>query len=321
MITISPGASLLLSTGYTTAYLSAIYLLPQTRVDLAPPAPPPAPRPPTPDDGTAPTDPIASTPRDRNHPEIIRARLLAVSVSTALSCASLALLPTSPASPSIPTLLGLTLPSAPKQLLNLVALPLGLTATLFAGSLYIIGLRGGLPGQKWWSWRGAVRDFGGWQGVRNYIVGPLTEELVFRSCIIAVSKLAGMSKSQMIFLTPLYFGIAHVHHAWETYVAGGRTSQSLKKGVLQSTFQFAYTTLFGWYASFIFMRTGSILPAFFVHSFCNAMGLPPLGWALYAFPQKKLSLWGSYVAGIAGFIYGFWRWTEPAFFGGSLYWP
>jgi prenyl protein peptidase len=50
------------------------------------------------------------------------------------------------------------------------------------------------------------------------------------------------------------------------------------------------------------------------------MGLPPLHWALLEFPERKVSLWGTYLAGIATFIYGFWRWTEPALYGGSLWW-
>lgn len=85
--------------------------------------------------------------------------------------------------------------------------------------------------------------------------GPLTEELVFRSCIVAVSLLAGFSKKEIVFLTPLYFGFgaswfrsrwqggaealiahtAHVHHAWGVYVAGGKTKLSLQRGILSSS--------------------------------------------------------------------------------------
>jgi hypothetical protein len=41
-------------------------------------------------------------------------------------------------------------------------------------------------------------------------------------------------------------------------------------------FQLVYTTLFGWYASYLFLRTGSILPPILSHIFCNIMGLPPI---------------------------------------------
>ena len=39
-------------------------------------------------------------------------------------------------------------------------------------------------------------------------------------------------------------------------------------------FQFCYTTIFGWYVSFAFLRLGSIWPPILCHSFCNIMGFP-----------------------------------------------
>ncbi|BGP16181.1 hypothetical protein JCM10213_001397 [Rhodosporidiobolus nylandii] len=334
---LSSTSTLLASTAFTTAYLGSIYLLPSTRVALSPPRPP-----------QPPADDIASSvpandagrpqdqPRDRNHPAVIKARLLAVSLASTASCAFVPLLVTPAASRSVEgyrgtlpvalKLLGFTLPASAADAARLVLLPLGLTASLFAGTWYIMWRAGELPWQNSWTrtpggwWRVLKSKFEGWRGWRNYVVAPLTEELSFRSCIIAASALGGYSKKQLIFLTPLWFGLAHVHHAWETYLAGGRTKQALVRGVLQSTFQFAYTTLFGWYASFLFLRTGSVLPPFLAHSLCNMLGLPPLGWALQVWPDKKLSLYGSYFAGIGAFSYGLFRCTEPALFGGNGYW-
>ena len=37
---------------------------------------------------------------------------------------------------------------------------------------------------------------------------------------------------------------AHVHHAWETYLAGGRTRKALVQGVLQSSASRLSLTLF-----------------------------------------------------------------------------
>ncbi|GAA5962100.1 hypothetical protein JCM8115_002915 [Rhodotorula mucilaginosa] len=314
---LSPTSVLLCSTGFTSAYLGSIYLLPSTRIAL-----PPVPPPPSSALSAEDADPIAGTeanpPRDRNHPAVIRARLVAVSVASLASCASLPLLLTHndpftyptwrTAAPTALRLLGL----GTRPAVKLILYPLGLTASLFAGSLYISWLAGELPGQRgartWADWRA---KFDGWRGIRTYILGPLTEEITFRSCIMTVSALAGWSPVKLVFLTPLWFGIAHVHHAWETYVAGGRTRQALLRGTLQSTFQFAYTTIFGWYAAFLFLRTGSILPPFLAHVFCNIMGIPPLGWALQVWPDKKKSLYAAYLAGISTFIYGFWRWTAP----------
>ena len=46
--------------------------------------------------------------------------------------------------------------------------------------------------------------------------------------------------------------------------------------VFRSLFQFTYTTLFGWYAAFLYLRTGSLPGVILAHSFCNWMGLPRL---------------------------------------------
>ncbi|GAA6015398.1 hypothetical protein JCM10207_008973 [Rhodosporidiobolus poonsookiae] len=339
---LSPTSTLLISTSFTTAYLGSIYLVPSARVHLSPSsaAPPPAsPSPPDADLASAVPAP-GQPPRDRNHPTVIKARLAAVSLASSASLAFVPFLLSTPQllnvphayptyAAAVPTslkLLGLALPRSWKDAATLALVPLGLTASLFAGSFYVQTLAGELPFQQGWkrgykSWWGALKaKFDGWRGVRNYGLAPLTEEITFRSCIIAISFLGGIDKSKLVFLSPLWFGLAHVHHAWDTYRTGGRTKAALQQGIFQSAFQFVYTTVFGWYAAFLFLRTGSLLPPFLAHALCNALGLPPVGWALQVYPEKKLSILASYAAGIAAFSYGLWRWTEPALYGGSMYW-
>lgn len=46
--------------------------------------------------------------------------------------------------------------------------------------------------------------------------------------------------------------------------------------LVRSLLQFAYTTLFGWYATFVFLRTGSVAAVVLAHAFCNWCGLPRL---------------------------------------------
>ena len=75
-----------------------------------------------------------------------------------------------------------------------------------------------------------------------------------------------------ILLTPLYFGIAHIHHFYEFTLTNQRTP--LGPALAITLFQFSYTVIFGWYASFVFLRTGSLLAVVLCHSFCNWMGLP-----------------------------------------------
>lgn len=156
---LSTTSSILLSTAFTTTYLASIYILPHTRIDST---------------SNPSITPSSIPPRDRNHPSIIRARLLAVTLSSLASASCLLHLPLSPLSPSLPpptamSLLGL--PPTPLALLpRLVFLPLGLTATLFAGNFWVVGLRGELPFQRGWSWARIRREMGGWEGVRNYVL-------------------------------------------------------------------------------------------------------------------------------------------------------
>lgn len=78
----------------------------------------------------------------------------------------------------------------------------------------------------------------------------------------------------LVFLTPLYFGIAHFHHFYEFRLTHPR--MPMLPSILRSVFQLTYTTVFGWFAAFLFLRTGSVYPPILVHAFCNWMGLPRL---------------------------------------------
>jgi len=84
--------------------------------------------------------------------------------------------------------------------------------------------------------------------------------------------LAGTSVTRTIFLSPLIFGLAHVHHFYEFRLTQPHVPAIA--GLLRSVLQFSYTSLFGAYATFLFLRTGSLLAIFVVHAFCNIMGLP-----------------------------------------------
>jgi prenyl protein peptidase len=84
--------------------------------------------------------------------------------------------------------------------------------------------------------------------------------------------LSRASKSTIIFGTPIIFGLAHIHHFYEFRITHPNTP--IGAAVIRSLFQLGYTTLFGSYATFLYLRTGSLLAAIFVHSFCNWMGLP-----------------------------------------------
>lgn len=82
-----------------------------------------------------------------------------------------------------------------------------------------------------------------------------------------------------IFLSPLVFGLAHLHHAFEFRVTHPHVAPTTV--VVRSVVQLGYTTLFGAYATFLFLRSGSVLAVFVVHAFCNCMGLPRVWGRVY----------------------------------------
>jgi len=55
----------------------------------------------------------------------------------------------------------------------------------------------------------------------------------------------------------------------------------------QVAFQFGFTTVFGWYATFVFLRTGHLAAAVVAHAFCNFMGFPDFS-ALSCHPVRGL---------------------------------
>lgn len=112
--------------------------------------------------------------------------------------------------------------------------------------------------------------------------GPLTEELLFRSLLLPLALLSLPSSRspsltpspnlKVLLTTPLYFGIAHIHHLYEFTLTHPHTP--LLPALAVTLFQFTYTTLFGWFAAFVFLRTGSLWSVVGCHAFCNWMGLP-----------------------------------------------
>lgn len=152
---------------------------------------------------------------------------------------------------------------------------LTLTALLFAGPLF----ERGIIDSGWREWikgRDLHETISSWIGWRNYVAGPVTEEVLFRSLLLSLHLLIrpSTSPSTLIFATPLYFGIAHIHHFYEYTLTHPFTP--LLPALLRSVVQFGYTTVFGWYAAFLFLRTGSLWCSVGAHSFCNWMGLPRL---------------------------------------------
>uniref|UniRef100_UPI00398F5D03 CAAX prenyl protease 2 isoform X4 n=1 Tax=Pristiophorus japonicus TaxID=55135 RepID=UPI00398F5D03 len=192
-------------------------------------------------------------------------------------------------------------------------LPLLLTMVLFFGPLiqlvmdypwdFIDGVKMFLDPRFW------VQCLADMRWMRNQVVAPLTEELVFRACMLPMLvPCTGLSRA--IVTCPLFFGVAHFHHVIELL----KFRQGTVAGIfLSAVFQFSYTAVFGAYTAFIFIRTGHLIGPVLCHSFCNYMGFPAIGAAL-DHPQK-LTIIFFYLLGVVLFFLLLFPLTDPAFYG------
>uniref|UniRef100_A0A4X1TFN1 CAAX prenyl protease 2 n=1 Tax=Sus scrofa TaxID=9823 RepID=A0A4X1TFN1_PIG len=175
-------------------------------------------------------------------------------------------------------------------------LPLLLTMILFLGPLMQLsmdcscdladGLKVVLAPRSW------ARCLTDMRWLRNQVIAPLTEELVFRACMLPMlAPCTGLGPA--VFTCPLFFGVAHFHHIFEQL----RFRQSSVGSIfLSAAFQFSYTAVFGAYTAFLFIRTGHLIGPVLCHSFCNYMGFPAVCAAL-EHPQRRPLLAGYALGG------------------------
>eukprot|EP00884_Botryococcus_braunii_P014319 jgi/Botrbrau1/22889/Bobra.0065s0042.1 len=171
--------------------------------------------------------------------------------------------------------------------LQAVAIPVAVTALLFAGPLWLT--LGETTSRAVPSFSHAcLWPFTGWSAValRRFIVAPLAEEFVFRACLAPLVLLQGWSLARTQWLSPLFFGLAHVqNHILNVLFQG----VPLQDALVQAVFQVGYTTVFGWYATYLFLRTGHFAAPLAAHVFCNWMGFPDFPGIL-RHPRARLAL-------------------------------
>lgn len=141
-----------------------------------------------------------------------------------------------------------------------------------------------------------------WVCLRNRIIAPVMEEVLFRRCIVPILWSTGMCTTRIVLVAPIFFGTAHLHHAFlRWHQASARTI------VLQTFFQFLYTSVFGTYATYAYLRTGSTAAVVMSHAFCNGMGLPDLAFArpLSSLYPHRYLLGLAHICGIVFFQWGF----------------
>ncbi|XP_004924603.1 CAAX prenyl protease 2 isoform X2 [Bombyx mandarina] len=192
-------------------------------------------------------------------------------------------------------------------------LPLFLTAILFLGPLTMQFLSG-----IWKLYTKPLYWLASWQDLvwlRNHIMAPLSEEWVFRACMMPLL-LQCLKAEVAIFTGPLLFGTAHFHHMFEQMKSG----YDFKTALMVSSFQFTYTSLFGAYSAYLFLRTGHFVAPLVAHIFCNHMGFPNFGEIPQFQPLQRILI-------ICNFIIGFILWcllltplTTPGIYDNRLYW-
>uniref|UniRef100_A0A6I8NVU5 CAAX prenyl protease 2 n=1 Tax=Ornithorhynchus anatinus TaxID=9258 RepID=A0A6I8NVU5_ORNAN len=248
----------------------------------------------------------------RDHPAVIKRRFTSVLVVSGLSPLCLLLwrelTGIQPGTPLF-TLMGFRL----EGIFPAALLPLVLTMVLFLGPLLQLtmdcprdlaeGLKTALAPRAW------ARSLTDMRWLRNQVIAPLTEELVFRACMLPMlTPCTGLGPA--IFTCPLFFGVAHFHHIIEQL----RFRQgSVGSIFLSAAFQFSYTAVFGAYTAFLFIRTGHLIGPVLCHSFCNYMGFPAV-WAAVEHPQRR-PLLAAYALGVGLFLLLLQPLTDPGLYG------
>ena len=155
----------------------------------------------------------------------------------------------------------------------------------------------------------------------------------------------GYSFGTTVLVTPLFFGMAHVHHLYDYVVHEGcsvgdalsvvrhlchrKSSHANIKHcqqsclrlcigfllVLQVVFQFGFTTVLAGMQPFFHLRTGHLAAPITAHAFCNWMGFPRFG-AVPAHPAAKL-LKAAFAAGILLFACALRPLTDPGLYGNA----
>lgn len=187
-------------------------------------------------------------------------------------------------------------------LLAACTLPVLLTVILFLGPLVMDSLEGGLLSSR--------RPPTAALAIRNLLAAPVTEELCFRSGLVSFLLLSGTSPTRCIWLSPLLFGVAHLHHAYDLVKHEG---WPLVHALATAAFQLGYTAVFGWFAAFLLLRTGHLAAPVAVHAFCNFMGLPRFGSVLASRHARLVA--AAYALGIFGFAQLLMPLTDPQRYG------
>lgn len=135
-------------------------------------------------------------------------------------------------------------------------------------------------------------------GVRDLIVGPVTEEIIYTAAIIVtLNQAPNATKRLLLLLPPALFSFAHFHHAYQLFLK----KTPWKVIVFSTVFQLVYTFLFGVFTNFIFLRTDNLYAVILSHSFCNFFGVPKFNVSIAKFAYWNYIYYALLVLGICLF--------------------
>lgn len=174
-----------------------------------------------------------------------------------------------------------------------VILSLMLICSLYVGPIlhYLVLIRGDVLTIV----SGFQEQFLTLEGFRDHLFAPFTEELIYRSIVLAILQPVS-DPFKLVICSPLLFGVAHIHHGYELYF---HRHIDLGLVLLSVLCQLTYTTLFGILANYVLFKYNSIWCPIVVHSVCNLIGFPDL--LVGNHPVYAYTYYGLLVAGIVIF--------------------
>ena len=242
----------------------------------------------------------------RNHPRTVRRRIYATAIVCGVGPGMLYFLLDFSEQLTLSTFLGL-LGIRWTGVLTAALFPCVLILLLYTGCLVQLVLE---EEKTWTDIRLKRKDL----ILRDYFVAPIAEELIFRACMLMVL-LSAFEKYRAISVCPLFFGLAHMHHLIEWFRA--KNGSSFSQACCTILLQVVYTSIFGLFAAFVFVRTQHLLGIVLSHSLCNMMGLPPIEDALQH--PKKCYIMSSYVIGVILFVFLLFPLTEPLMYSEQIW--
>ncbi|CAL1541860.1 unnamed protein product [Lymnaea stagnalis] len=161
-------------------------------------------------------------------------------------------------------------------------------------------------------WTNSVKNY---VWLRNHIVAPLSEEFIFRACMLPLL-VPCLGTGWAIILCPMFFGVAHFHHMIEKVAHG---QQEVAAAFKESLFQLSYTTVFGAYSAFLFLRTGHLAAPVIAHAFCNHMGFPSFGEIMGYQPSTRYRLMALFAIGLVLWSLFLFPLTSPSLYANDVY--